>query len=113
VGIGIGIDEGIGPNWYASLIDVNIPENRGTMIATATFFDNIGRALGQWFGGLLIVYFEVINFEHAVFLSLQFATIFLFLQIPFWIPVLKYIRADIQQVNDIIVDRAKEMAGRN
>jgi len=111
LGIGIGIDEGIGPNWYSSLIDVNIPENRGTMIATATFFDNIGRALGQWFGGLLIFYFEAINFEQAVFLSLQFATIFLVLQIPFWIPVLKYVKADIQQVNDIIVARAKEIEG--
>ena len=113
VAIGLGIDEGIGPNWYASLIDVNIPENRGTMIATATFFDSIGRALGQWFGGLLIVYFTLINPGQAEFLALQFATIFLVLQIPFWIPVLKYVKADIQQVNDIIAARAKEMAGES
>jgi MFS family permease len=109
VAIGLGIDEGIGPNWYASLIDVNIPENRGTMIATATFFDSIGRALGQWFGGLFIVYFTLINPAHAEFLALQLATIFLVLQIPFWIPVLKYIKQDIQEVNDIIAARAKEM----
>jgi len=113
VAIGLGIDEGIGPNWYASLMDVNIPENRGTMIATATFFDSIGRALGQWFGGLLIVYFISINPAQGEFLALQFATIFLVLQIPFWIPVLKYIRADIQDVNDIIAARAKEMAEKS
>ena len=110
VAIGLGIDQGIGPNWYASLIDVNLPENRGTMIATATFLDSIGRALGQWFGGLLIVHFTLINPAQAEFLALQFATIFLVLQIPFWIPVLKYIKGDIQEVQTILAKRAKDLA---
>jgi len=109
IAIGLGIDSGIGPNWYSSVIDVNIPENRGTMIATATFMDSIGRAFGQWMGGLLIVHFTLINPANAEFLALQFATVFLVLQIPFWIPVLKYIKRDIQAVNDIIGARAKEL----
>jgi ATP/ADP translocase len=79
------------------------------MIATATFMDSIGRALGQWVGGLLIVYFTLINPANAEFLALQFATIFLVLQIPFWIPVLKYIKRDLQAVEDILGARAKEL----
>jgi len=109
IAVGLAIDSGIGPNWYSSVIDVNIPENRGTMIATATFMDSIGRALGQWFGGLLIMHFTLINPANAEFLALQFATIFLVLQIPFWIPVLKYIKRDIQAVDDILGARAKEL----
>jgi MFS family permease len=110
VAIGLGIDSGIGPNWYSTLVDVNVPENRGTMIATATFLDSIGRAIGQWTGGLLIAYFFVINPAQAEFLSIQAATIFLVLQIPFWIPVLKYVKGDLQEVRDILAARAKELA---
>lgn len=109
IAAGMAVDSGIGPNWYSSVIDVNIPENRGTMIATATFMDSIGRALGQWVGGLLIVHFTLINPANAEFLALQFATIFLVLQIPFWIPVLKYIKQDLQAVEDILGARAKEL----
>ncbi|HUY01340.1 MAG TPA: hypothetical protein VMV49_17395, partial [Candidatus Deferrimicrobium sp.] len=110
VAIGLGIDAGISSNWYATLIDVNVPENRGTMIATATFLDNVGRAIGQWTGGLLLAHFLTINAAQAEFLSIQAATIFLVLQIPFWIPVLKYIKGDLQEVTDILAARAKELA---
>lgn len=103
IAVGLGINMGIGPNWFASIIDVNLPENRGTMIATASFLDNIGRAIGQIVGGFLIATFM------SVFVAFQWATIFLFLQIPFWIPVLKYIRGDLQEIEDILSERAKAM----
>jgi len=103
IAFGMAIDSGIGPNWYSTLIDVNVPENRGTMIATATFLDQIGRAIGQMAGGFMIVALG------STFLALQWATIFLFLQIPFWIPVLKHVRKDIQEVNDILTGRAEEL----
>ncbi|MHA1264672.1 MAG: MFS transporter [Candidatus Helarchaeota archaeon] len=105
IAVGLGVNQGIGPNWYASIIDVNLPENRGTMIATASFLDNIGRAIGQIVGGILIASF-------TVFVAFQWATIFLFLQIPFWIPVLIYIKRDLQEVEDILAKRAKEMAAQ-
>lgn len=107
--IGLGIDQGIGPNWYATLIDVNIPENRGTMIATASFLDNIGRAIGQWAGGLLLTFYMTTQPAQPEFYALRAATWFLVLQIPFWIPVLKYVKGDIQEVNAILAARAKEL----
>ncbi len=107
--IGLGIDQGIGPNWYATLIDVNIPENRGTMIATASFLDNIGRAIGQWVGGLLLVFYMTTQPAQPEFYALRAATWFLVLQIPFWIPVLKYVKGDIQEINDILAKRAKDL----
>ncbi|NVM52327.1 MAG: MFS transporter [Candidatus Helarchaeota archaeon] len=107
--IGLGIDQGIGPNWYSTLIDVNVPENRGTMIATASFLDNIGRAIGQWAGGLLLAFYMTTQPAQPEFYALRAATWFLVLQIPFWIPVLKYVKGDIQEVNAILAARAKEM----
>ena len=113
--IGMAINSGIAPNWYASIIDVNLPENRGTMIATASFLDNIGRSMGQIIGGLLIGYFLVIYPAElfpgiATFNAFQWATIFVVLQIPFWLPVMHYIRKDLTEVQDILAERAKEMA---
>jgi MFS family permease len=107
ISVGLAIDSGIAPNWYSTLIDVNVPENRSTMIATASFLDHIGRAIGQMAGGFMIVAFG--SYENPTFLALQWATIFLFLQIPFWIPVLKHVRHDIEEVDDILTDRAKEL----
>jgi len=101
--VGMAINSGIGPNWYASIIDVNLPENRGTMIATASFLDNIGRSIGQIIGGIMIASLA------SVFLAFQWATIFVVLQIPFWIPVMFYVRKDLTEVQDILAERAKEL----
>ena len=100
--VGMAINSGIAPNWYASIIDVNLPENRGTMIATASFLDNIGRSMGQIIGGIMIA-------SMSIFLAFQWATIFLVLQTFPWIPVMFYIRKDLKEVQDILAERAKEI----
>lgn len=88
------IDGGIGPNWYSTLVDVNLPEHRGTMIATATFMDTIGRGIGGLIGG---------------YSGLEFSILFLFLSIFPWFPVLKYIRKDLVSVNKILKERAEKI----
>ena len=93
--IGMCIDGGIGPNWYSSLVDVNLPEHRGTMIALATFLDTIGRAIGGLIGG---------------YYGLEFSIIFLFLSIFPWLPVFKYIRNDLDEVDNILKERAAKMS---
>ncbi|MHA1377877.1 MAG: MFS transporter [Candidatus Helarchaeota archaeon] len=92
--IGLCIDSGIGPNWYATLVDVNLPEHRGTMIATATFLDTIGRAIGGLIGG---------------YAGLEASIVFLFLSIFPWIPVFKNIRKDLDDVENILKARAEKM----
>ncbi|NVM02940.1 MAG: MFS transporter [Candidatus Helarchaeota archaeon] len=94
--IGMFIDGGIGPNWYSSLVDVNLPEHRGTMIALAAFLDTIGRAIGGLIGG---------------YYPLETSILFLFLSIFPWFPVFKYIRKDLDEVDNILKERARKMSG--
>ncbi|TFF87242.1 MAG: MFS transporter [Promethearchaeota archaeon] len=100
--IGLTFTFGIGPNWYGSLIDVNLPENRGTMIATATFLDQIGRAIGTAIGGY-------IAFQFSLLAAIQSSTFFMFLSILPWIPVLYYISGDLKVVDTILSKRAVEI----
>ncbi len=58
IGIGLAGSFGGTPNWYASLIDGNLPEQRGTMIAIATLMDTIGRAVGAFAGAFLFALFN-------------------------------------------------------
>ncbi|MHA1270858.1 MAG: MFS transporter [Candidatus Helarchaeota archaeon] len=100
--IGLTFTFGVGPNWYGSLIDVNLPENRGTMIATATFLDQIGRAIGTVVGGYLAATFSII-------IAIQSSTYFMLFSIFPWIPVLYYIKRDLNEIDTILIGRAKEL----
>ncbi|MHA1232428.1 MAG: MFS transporter [Candidatus Helarchaeota archaeon] len=102
LGVGLTFTFGIGPNWYGTLIDVNLPENRGTMIATATFLDQIGRAIGTVVGGYLAATFSLM-------VAIQSASFFMLLSIFPWFPVLKYIRKDLSEIDSILSDRADEL----
>jgi MFS family permease len=100
--IGLTFTFGIGPNWYGSLIDVNLPENRGTMIATATFLDQIGRAIGTMVGGFLAATFSLI-------VAIQSSVYFMLFSIFPWIPVLYYITRDLNEIDHILKIRAVEI----
>ena len=105
LGIGLAFTFGISPNWYGTLIDVNLPENRGTMIATATALDQGGRALGTMIGGVIATI--------SVLLALQFSVLFMVISVLPWIPVLFYIRRDLEEINDILKNRAIEIKKMN
>ena len=103
LGIGLAFTMGIGPNWYSSLIDVNFPENRGTMIAAGSFIDTIGRALGAVIGGFIVTITE--SFSSTIFWStLIFGILSLFL----WIPLFYTSKADFEAVNAEMERRARE-----
>ncbi len=93
--IGMAVDSGIGPNWYSTLIDVNPPELRGTMVAMASFLDTIGRGIGGLIGG---------------YFGLEFSIIFLFLSIFPWLPVFKHIEKDLDEVENILKERVSKMS---
>ncbi len=40
------INQGVNPNWYGTLTDVNLPEHRAAMISFASVMDMAGNALG-------------------------------------------------------------------
>jgi len=110
LGAGFAFVMGIAPNWYASMLDVNLPEHRGTMIATAAFLDALGRALGSWFGGYMIDKFiywgsPLPISDTIVFSALTFGIISAVL----WLPILKHSRRDFEEIAIILENRAKEL----
>ena len=107
LGLGLGLSFGIAPNWYASMLDVNLPEHRGTMIAAAAFMDAIGRAIGSWVGGAIIDYYTTGGSlmpisDTIIFCCLTFGLI----SCVCWLPILKYSKKDFQEVSDILDARA-------
>ncbi|MHA1340697.1 MAG: MFS transporter [Promethearchaeota archaeon] len=111
LGLGLGIEFGVGPAWYASMIDVNLPEHRGSMIAAASFMDAIGRGLGAWIGALIIDWFKgPMGSIKPVSDTIAFTTLtFGILSGVLWLPILKYAKHDFKEVHDIIEERAKRL----
>ncbi|MHA1294203.1 MAG: MFS transporter [Promethearchaeota archaeon] len=104
LGVGLAFIMGIGPNWYSSLIDVNMPEHRGTMIAMASFMDTIGRALGAVIGGVLI------TLTGKVSTTIFWATlIFGLISTSFWIPLFFTCEKDFNEIADIMKQRAEKL----
>lgn len=104
LGIGLAFSFGIAPNWYSSLIDINFPEHRGTMIAMASFLDALGRGLGAIFGGIFI------NITDSISATIFWATlIFGILSTCFWIPLFYTCEEDFQEVNQTMKERAEKI----
>ncbi|MFX1569678.1 MAG: MFS transporter [Promethearchaeota archaeon] len=101
IGIGLGFSLGIAPNWYSSLIDGNLPEHRGTMIAMGLFIDTFGRALGAILGGF------VVNLTDSFSLTIIWSTlIFGIISTCFWIPLFYTSKKDYAYVNEIMKERS-------
>jgi len=97
--IGLFINGGIGPNWYGTLLDINLPENRGTMISLALMFDSIGKGIGPFITGLFADLQTAFLWAIVIWLISSF----------FWLPALRSISKDINTVNSILDQRAKEL----
>ena len=110
LGVGMGFVFGVSPNWYSSMLDVNLPEHRGTMIATASFMDAIGRAIGALLGGMAIDYYNsrgsVMPISDTILL---FTFTFGILSSALWLPILKYCKKDFKEVADILTERADHL----
>ncbi len=96
------INQGVGPNWYSSLTDINLPEHRATIISLASFMDMLGNALGPLIGS----YFATIwGIKTAMWSVLAFWVMNIFL----WLPVLFHIRKDLDNVHKILNHRAEKI----
>jgi len=96
------VNQGVNPNWYASLTDVNLPEHRAAMISTASVMDLAGNALGP----LIAAYIATILDIRAAMASV---VVFWALNVVFWIPVLAHIRGDLGRVHAVLEARAGDM----
>jgi MFS family permease len=104
LGVGLAFTFGIAPNWYSSLIDLNLPEHRGTMVAMGSFIDTFGRALGSIIGGFMISITD--NFSLTIFWS---TLIFGIISTFFWIPLFFTGKKDFAEIDDILKNRAKNL----
>ncbi|MHA1714244.1 MAG: MFS transporter [Promethearchaeota archaeon] len=109
LGTGLFFSLGIAPNWYSSLIDVNLPEHRGTMIATASFLDTIGRSFGSIAGGLFIAYFNQTT-HYSISMSIIVMTVtFGSISGLMWVPIYYYCNQDFAYVKSILDKRGEEL----
>ena len=104
LGVGLAFTFGIAPNWYSSLIDVNLPENRGTMIAMGSFIDTFGRALGAIIGGFMIAFTD--SFSSTIFWS---TLIFGIISTCFWVPLFFTCKKDYIEVDNLLKERAESI----
>jgi MFS family permease len=105
LGVGLAFTMGIGPNWYSSLIDVNFPENRGTMVAVGAFIDSIGRALGVVIGGIMI---ELTGSVSAtIFWVFLISGIF---STCLWVPLFFTAKKDYLEINEVMKIRASSLS---
>ena len=96
--IGIFINGAVNGNWYATVVDLNLPEHRGTVLATSNFFDIIGRAIGPLIGSIMADNF---GFVYGMMIS-----IFFWILIPFfWIGVWKNILPEMEITEKIFKER--------
>jgi MFS family permease len=100
--IGIFINGAVNGSWYATLVDLNLPEHRGTVLATANLFDIVGKAIGPLVGGLIadaFGYLSGINISIIFWLVLPF----------FWIPVLKNIVTEMESTERVFKERLEKL----
>ena len=93
------VNQGVNPNWYASLTDVNLPEHRATMISLASVMDMAGNALGPLVASYIATAFGLRAAMGSVI-------VFWIANIAFWWPVLRHIRADLDRVHGRLGERA-------
>lgn len=116
IGFGMAGSFGGTPNWYASLIDGNLPEQRGTMIAIASLMDTIGRALGTFVAAFLFGLFTykdspqiTQNFPYS-FMLITVGAVFGVLSTVMSIPSLLTCEKDFSEVLSILDQRAIELS---
>ncbi len=100
--IGIFINGAVNGNWYATVVDLNLPEHRGTVLATSNFFDIIGRAIGPLIGS---IFADTFGFVYGMLIS-----IFFWILIPFfWIGVLKNVVPEMDTTEKIFTKRLESL----
>ncbi len=111
LGIGMNLELAVGALHYSSMIDVNLPEHRGTMIAAASFIDAFGRAIGSWVGLAFVDFMQGTIFNArplsgAILLSIAIFGIGSGL---LWLPIYKYADKDMAEISCILEKRREEL----
>jgi predicted MFS family arabinose efflux permease len=96
------VNQGVNPNWYGTLTDINLPEHRGTMISLASVMDMAGNALGPLLGSIIAT-------RSGLRTAMASVLVFWVLNIVFWVPVLRHVRGDLARTHAVLAERARAM----
>ena len=100
--IGLFFNGAVNGNWYATVVDLNLPEHRGTVLATSNFFDIIGKSIGPIIGAVIA---DTLGFVFGMM-----ASIFFWILIPFfWIAVLKNVVPEMEKTAEIFKERLNKV----
>ncbi len=99
------INQGVNPNWYSTLTDINLPEHRATMISMASFMDMFGRSIAPNIGTYIA---DAWGLHEAMWA----AVIFWILNVGLWFPVFTYLYGDLDRNHQILEARAQAMENR-
>lgn len=99
VAAAIFVNQGVNPNWYGTLTDINLPEHRATMIALASVMDLAGNALGPLIASYAVTIWGLRTAMASVL-------VFWVVNVLFWLPVLRHVRKDLDGVHSTLQERA-------
>lgn len=103
-----------GPNVRAIISQVNLPEDRGTVFGVFNILDNVGKAIGPLFGGLLIEYLRSIGYSvpQAYMWTMIIASLFWIPCSLIWIVIYKTYPRDREEIVKILEERVKDIERR-
>jgi MFS family permease len=102
IGIGSFFSSAAGTNYFAVIQAANEPEVRSTIISFQKVNDNTGTAFGPVFAGV----FGIIWGDRY---AMAIATLFWIPCAYFWFRAMRTIEPDVQQMKDLLKERAKEL----
>lgn len=103
-------NNGIGPHWHATIIDVNPVEQRGSMMSIAIFFEELGEGLGILVGAIIHdALFATFGVSMPYSFTWGLLTIALIGGFIFWIPLYKNVDKDIARVEELNKRRARKL----
>jgi MFS family permease len=105
IGVAMFINQGVSPNWYSTLTDINLPEHRATLISIASFMDIMGYALGPLIGSYLAT-------SRGISTAMWSVLLFWMLNVGLWLPILFHIKKDWIRTHDCLKQRARGMEKR-
>ncbi|HME56586.1 MAG TPA: MFS transporter [Candidatus Lokiarchaeia archaeon] len=105
VTIGIFLVGGCYGPWYATVVDLNLPEHRGTVLSLANFFETIGKSVGPLIGSILADKFGII-------VGIGSSVIFMAAIPFFWIEIVRHFVPELEETERIFQGRIAKMAAR-
>ncbi len=106
-----GVNKGVEPNWFSTLADVNLPENRATMISLAQTLDLVGLSIGPLIAGWIVDIVNVASSSTTLGLKVAMwvAVGFWALNVLLWLPIFFKIEKDLDDVHNTLAERAKSL----